>query len=208
MPMTEKEWNKYLKKHPFKNVSFVTLLDYQIDILKSDEATQIMTDAIKARLAPGRLLDENNMTEAIAGLTTSDEFMRLMRRAVSPEQLRLLLLKAGEIQEDVGPMIVKRYLTSVQDEYIENAAKILACSDKCYTQMLLEQYNAIRFPYAQSVACYLFGYKKLTQSEALLLREYDRFKSHWPQKSFEQGPLWGLSYLMEASLTLSSDGSY
>ena len=63
--------------------------------------------------------------------------------------------------------------------------------------MLFEMYEEIRNPYAQSMACVVFGVQRIERADSLLLNEFKRMKKEYPQESLFQGPLLGLHILYE-----------
>ncbi len=85
------------------------------------------------------------------------------------------------------PLILKRYKTTFQTCFVETAVRILGNTDE-----LWKHYKEIRNPYAQSMACLLFGTHELKEAVPLLLAEYERMKKEYPEESYNQGPLLAL----------------
>ena len=69
------------------------------------------------------------------------------------------------------PLILKRYKTTFQTCFVETAVRILGNTDE-----LWKHYKEIRNPYAQSMACLLFGTHELKEAVPLLLAEYNSFR--------------------------------
>lgn len=58
-------------------------------------------------------------------------------------------------------------------------------------------YPEIRNPYAQSMACLVFGIQKQEDTLPLLLAEYQRLKKEFPEESLCQGPLLAIYILYD-----------
>ena len=121
--------------------------------------------------------------------------MRYMRKGYDVLVDSLLCKKVLSLIDDAGPHIVKRYKTTGQDSFIELAFRILVHADKRYAEELLGMYHDIRNPYAQAMACLLFGEHNMKSSASFLLKEYKRFQTDYPSESFDQFPLLALYIL-------------
>ena len=118
-----------------------------------------------------------------------------MRKELEMQNRTELRKLAVEKQEETVPLILKRFRTSGQDFFIENAMAVLSKSNRIYAEELLRDYSNIRNAYAQSMACLVFGEQRIEEAIPLLLKEYERFKKQYPDESFDQGPLLALYIL-------------
>ena len=109
----------------------------------------------------------------------------------------ILARKALSMQDEAMPLIVSRYRRTKHTIFIENASKLLSCADRRYTENLLACYKDIWLPYAQSLACLLFGYHGLVDTIPLQLSEYERFRRLYPDETYDQCPLMALGYLVD-----------
>ena len=82
---------------------------------------------------------------------------------------RQLSEKIAANVEHAMPLLLRKYCTCLQDEFIELANLVFARSDVRYTQTLRELYPQIRAPYAQAHACLTFGMQNMVQEIPFLL---------------------------------------
>ena len=185
----------FLKKHPLANISAAKLTDFSIRFLMSDEVTDRIEQFVGPRIAPSRLDETDTEKALIAAMNTPEEIVAQMRKTNDMLIIPLICKKVLSMQEEAIPLILKRYKTTFQDQFVETAARILGNADRKYTLDLLEHYREIRNPYAQSIACLLFGEHRLEEAAVLLLSEYERFRTRFPDTSHAQGPLFALHLL-------------
>ena len=133
--------------------------------------------------------------EALDKLETAEELVMYMRKDAESMTYPTLCRKALAIQEEVMPLIIKRYLTTAQTCFIEAAVRIFGNADRKYTEELLKEYGNIRNPYAQANACLLFGEFRMMETVPLLLSEYRRFLRNYPDQGYAQCPLFALNIL-------------
>ena len=128
----------------------------------------------------------------IQNLSSGEEIVKYIRQKheglADPDLFRKVL----SMQEEACPAIVKRYVTTGQDEYVDASFRILAKADSQYTDQLYEAYSDIRNPYAQATACLLFGEHSMKKAIPLLMEEYERFVRVFPNESFNESPLFSL----------------
>ena len=91
--------------------------------------------------------------------------------------------------------MLRRLRTSFQEKFVETAVYTLAHAEQAYVDQLIEMYSEIRNPYAQSMACLVFGVQEREDTVELLLREYERLKKDYPEESYCQGPLLAIYIL-------------
>lgn len=115
-----------------------------------------------------------------------------MRKIKEPQNRKVLLNKARDMQEDVMPLVLKRLVTSGHDVFIENAAILLGHVDMKYVEQLYDVFCKIRNPYARSEASLVFGVKRKKEYTALLLNQFELIKREAPGTGYEQGPLLAL----------------
>ena len=141
--------------------------------------------------------DEAVLAEArrIAGLDTPQALVDYLRKCRAPDNETALRRRLLEQQAETMPLLLRRFKTSSQDTFIDNATLTLAQGEEGYLLELYRDYGEIRDAYAQSMALYLFGKRGLTQAAELLRREYERFGRDYPKQSYAQGPLLGLYIL-------------
>lgn len=93
------------------------------------------------------------------------------------------------------PPLLRRFRTSGQDILIETASHAFAHAEPIYIDQLITMYSEIRNPYAQCLACLVFGIQKREEILPLLLREYERLRRAYPEEDYCQGPLLSIYIL-------------
>ncbi len=197
--MTKREIQKFVKDNMPKEgpTAIADLVDFQIRTLMADELNHAMQEHINPNLPKDRVSEDDAMAEMIDSATSPDDMIQLMRKNQYFSNQAALVRKALKMQDKLMPLIVDRYKKSKRDAFVENAIKMLAYSDAKYTRDLADSYNEIWLPYAQALACYLFGYHGFDDMVPLLISEYERFKRLYPNQTYETCPLTGLSYIAE-----------
>ena len=133
--------------------------------------------------------DERNL---IASMTDPEGIVNYMRKINAIENRHEMIEKVSEYAETTMPLILKRYLTSALDGFIETAGRCFVKNDLQYVLELRKQYKEIRNPYAQAVACLVFGMKGMNDECDFLYDEYERMRSAYPKESYADFPLLAL----------------
>ena len=128
-------------------------------------------------------------------MDSGEAIVKFMRQEHDGLTDSALCKKALTLESETVPLIMKRYMTSGQDRFIELSFQILAQADIQYTEQLFADYKSIRNPYAQAVACLLFGERGMEDAPPLLMEEYRRFQRDYPDEGFDQHPLLALYIL-------------
>lgn len=195
--MKKRELIRFLKEHPQKEISAAVLADFQFRILLKDDVNKEVEKVMDRMLPADRLAEDAEAAKAIEAVRTPEELLRIMRKPMAFSNLTITAKKALAMQDEAMPLIISQYRKTKHTIFIENAAKILSNADRKYTGKLLECYKDIWLPYAQALACLLFGYHGLIDTIPLQLSEYERFIRLYPDESYDQCPLMALSYLVK-----------
>ena len=195
--------DSFFRDNPLKELSAAMIAYSKMYIeqndalsLKMDELVLAHIDDVRAaRIARERQQIEQSYDPAV--------WIDLMRRCDVLNH-RLLSEKIAANADQAMPLLLKKYCTSLQDEFIELANLVFVRSDVCYTQTLWELYPQIRAPYAQACACLAFGMCAMRQEIPFLLEQYRRFQRDYPKESFSQFPLLALYLLHGKMANLSS----
>ena len=182
----------FFKNNPLEEMSAARFTDSFTIAEMNDEIHGEITKALLQALPPERIEKMQAEADLIDGLESAEEIVAYMRKISEPSNRPALCKKALAVQAEVMPLILRRFLTSSQDVFIDTAARIFICAERIYAEQLLQSYREIRDAYAQSVACLVFGEHKLGTAVPLLLREYKRFQNSYPDESYAQGPLLAL----------------
>ena len=185
----------FFRKNPLDEISAAKIADFSIMTLQSDGLNEEIERIVAPGLDSSRQRSIQQEKENILRLETAQDIVAYMRRAGDPVCASLLCKKALQMQESIMPLILRRYKTVFIDEFIDLSVRIFGNADPQYTRQLFDQYKEIRNPYAQAMACLLFGEHKIEESIPLLLKEYDRFKAQFPNDSYNQSALFALYIL-------------
>ena len=185
----------FIKKHPLKEYSAAMFADLNIRLVHADELNAEIDKIIIPRIEQDRREAILQGKKHIEEIKTAEEIVAQMRKNNEISIIPLLCKKALTIQDEVMPLVLRRYKTTIQDHFIETAVRLFGNADRKYTIDLFHQYHEIRNEYAQSMACLLFGEQNIEESIPLLLSEYERFMKSYPEESYDQGPLFALHIL-------------
>lgn len=165
----------------------------------NDEYLEETEDNIKKKLDPEEFALLNEERAEIFALETGPETVKYIRRGISIFNYPMLTQKILTMQEEVMPLLLRRYLTSSLDSVIESVMFVLLNdnADSQYVDQLIADYPQIRNPYAQSMACVVFGARQREELLPLLLREYERLEREYPEESYCQGPLVAICAMCE-----------
>lgn len=136
--------------------------------------------------------DNSNERKIIASMTDPESIVNYMRKLNTIENRHEMVEKVSEYAVATMPLILKRYLTSALDGFIETAGRCFIKNDLQYTLDLRAQYYDIRNPYAKAVACLVFGMKGMNNECDFLYEEYERMRSAYPKESYSDFPLLAL----------------
>ena len=185
----------FFKQNPLDKVSAAIVEDFSLTTTFIDELNAEMEKAISGQITDERkerILADKTAAEQLA---SGEDVVTYMRKNHDNLADPVFCKRALMLEAEAAPLILKRYKTSAQDRFIELAFRVLAKADKKYAQQLFREYKEIRNPYAQSMACLLFGEHEMEEAVPLLMQEYKRFKQSFPEESFNQGPLLALYIL-------------
>lgn len=133
--------------------------------------------------------DEKNM---IASMTDPESIVDYMRKMNGIENNCEMVKKVSEYAEKTMPLILRRYLTTALDEFIEVAGCCFIKNDLQYTLDLRAHYREIRNPYAKAVACLVFGMMGMDDEWDFLYEEYEKMHSAYPEECYSDFPLLAL----------------
>ena len=185
----------FFKNNPLDKMSAAVIADFSLTTLFNDELNAEMEKIINGQISDERKAHIISDKAAVEELTNGEEVVSYMRKNHDNLADSLFCKKALTMEAEAAPLIIKRYKTTAQDRFVELAFRILAKADRKYTEQLFHEYKEIRNPYAQAMACLLFGEQEMEEAVPLLMKEYERFKKEYPEESFNQAPLLALHIL-------------
>ena len=185
----------FFKKNPLNQLSSANIAYFSMTAGFDERLEKEIFDLAKETMDTERLDKINREREEISHLETGEDFVRFMRSRYDISNRIVLCKRALTMQQEVIPPMLHRFRTSIQDMFIEAAVYILAHAEQVYMDQLKALYPEIRNPYAQSMACLVFGIQKQEDTLPLLLTEYQRLQKEFPEESLCQGPLLAIYIL-------------
>ena len=187
----------FFKNEPLEEMSTAILAHFSMTALFADQMEAAVEEILDDKLPAERKVQIAAEKEAIAKLAGGEEAVRFIRKGFDIINRPTLCKKLLTMQEEVMPPLLRRFRTSFQDEVVETTAYCLAYGELEYVEQLKAMYGEIRNPYAQSMACLIFGMRKQEDMLPLLLREYQRMKKAHTEESLCQGPLLAIYLLFD-----------
>ena len=185
----------FFKKNPPERLSAVQLAYFSMTDGMEEHLEAEVFNIVQQNMDTQRLEKIQREKEDIQHLIHGEDFVRFMRGNYDITNRNTLCKRVLSMQDEVVPFLLRRFRTSMQDLFIEATVYILAHAEQTYVDQLKEIYPEIRNPYAQSMACLVFGVHKQEDTLPLLLSEYERLKQEYPDESFCQGPLLSIYIL-------------
>lgn len=187
----------FFKNEPLEERSTAILAHFSMTALFADRLETAVEDILDDKLPVDRKMRIAAEKEAIAKLAGGEETVRFIRKGYDIINRTTLCKKLLTMQAEVMPPLLRRFRTSFQDGVVETTIYCLAYGELEYVEQLKAMYGEIRNPYAQSLACLIFGMRKQEDMLPLLLREYQRMKAACSEESLCQGPLLGIYVLFD-----------
>ena len=187
----------FFKNEPLEEMSTAILAHFSMTALFADRMEAAVEEILDDKLPAERKVQIAAEKEAIAKLAGGEEAVRFIRKGFDIINRTTLCKKLLTMQEEVMPPLLRRFRTSFQDEVVETTAYCLVYGELEYVEQLKAMYGEIRNPYAQSMACLIFGMRKQEDMLPLLLREYQRMKNAHTEESLCQGPLLAIYLLFD-----------
>ena len=187
----------FFKNEPLEEMSTAILAHFSMTALFADQMEAAVEEILDDKLPAERKVQIAAEKEAIAKLAGGEEAVRFIRKGFDIINRTTLCKKLLTMQEEVMPPLLRRFRTSFQDEVVETTAYCLVYGELEYVEQLKAMYGEIRNPYAQSMACLIFGMRKQEDMLPLLLREYQRMKKAHTEESLCQGPLLAIYLLFD-----------
>ena len=136
----------------------------------------------------------------IASMNDPESIVNDMRKLNAIECRYEMIEKVSEYADATIPLILKRYLTSALDGFIEIAGHCFIKNDLRYTLELRKRYKEIRNPYAKAVACLVFGMQGMDTECDFLYEEYEKMRRAYPNEGYADFPLLALHIINDANI--------
>lgn len=185
----------FFKDNPLDQMSTPQIAYFSMTAGFNDKLQNAMWGILEGRIEPERKARIEAEKAEIVRLETGDEIIKFIRNDYDIANREALCKKALTMQAEVVPPLLRRFRTSFQDGFVETAVYILAHAEQTYVDQLMDIYSEIRNPYAQSMACLVFGVQGREDVLPLLLDEYRRMKIEDAEGKLCQGPLLAIYIL-------------
>ncbi len=179
----------------YADVAMMNIVAYTVEDLQEQMETET-----RKTFSAERIAKMEKERERIAAIDTPDDMIKFMRTKYERVNQYVFCRKALEMQEQVMPLVLRRYKTSCQSRFLEMSAILFSYCEPEYLLQLLKMYNDIRSPYAQSLACIVCGMRGVESFAPMLCIEYFRFMEEYPDEYYHEGPLIALQTLHEDGL--------
>ncbi len=187
----------FFQKNPLDEISAAMIAYFSMTDFFNERLQSKMEEILSESISDHRQKEIAEEKERIARLDSGEAAVAFIRHGYDIVNREFLCEKLLTMQEEVFPPILRRFRTSFQDIFVETAVHALAHGEQIYIDQLKAMYSEIRNPYAQSMACLVFGIQRQEDTLPLLLAEYERLKKEFPEKSLCQGPLLAIYILFD-----------
>lgn len=163
-----------------------------------------------ADLGAVRLERIRNEKELIQSERNPDELLNFLRKNFELNNRVDLVNRVLEFEEELMPKVIEKLIRSDNDNFIDNAMRLLARSEQDYSSILFKKYNEIRRPYVQSMVCVILGIRGGEEIIPWMMNQYQEMKKLYPDETYNQGPLLALHEMKyrfyEKNLPVSQKG--
>lgn len=182
--------NKNLSEDFFKNnalsrISAYSILDVTVSVNEMDEEIyrQLPEDKKKEIQVENKRVEEEE---------DIDKLYNMLRKGLNPSTVGIIREKLMKHKEEIIPRFVQDLKRSGNDNFVESAARILIKSKENCSEDLANTLSEIKYPYTQSVVCYVIG--KIGNEEHIetLYDYFQMFKKNYKKENYYEGPLLGL----------------
>ena len=184
----------FFKKNQLPRICAAELTYFKMTALFEADKQGLSDDTLKAlaSIKPSLIDDDKAEQEMIEQAATPEQLVDLLRKVRGMSSSNRLFRKIIENQDETIPLVVRKYIRSSYDIFIESSAIVLGNCDPKYAKQLWDSYNEIRDPYAKSVACLVIGKAFGNDATEFLYDQFLLFESQFPTESFKQAPLFML----------------
>lgn len=188
---------QFFQSNPLNERSVPYLTYLRMEMLK-DKPFSVENDPIASAVFLERSEQEQEEIRQeilkVEELTDPADLVNMLRKTGEMWYLDVVWRKIVEDQEHTMPLLLKRFSTSGQEQYLESAAIVLTHAEEPYIRQLWDHYPTLRNPAAKADACLVFAVRNDPENQAFFLAEYERMM-RMDGPDFAQAPLIGLYVL-------------
>ena len=184
----------YFHRHPIKEHSaarFVYSLLLMPEVLSS--AKKALPELREQAAQRGIYLPDS--TQQMALLEQEEDMgnlLRMLRQSLTPDICAALLEKLLNREAEALPEIQRLVLKTLNANAIESCTRFMAMCEANCSEWVLQNYDAVREPYARSMLCLVLGFRGDRDVIPFLMQQVELFERQFPGHSFEQAPLLAL----------------
>ena len=184
----------YFNRHPVKEYSAARL---EYSMLLMPEVMDVVDEKLPGMrvMAAKQGIDIPDTTEQRKRVEEEEDtgkLLRMLRQTHPPVVRKVVREKLLKREREVLPEIQRMILKAFNDNTIENCVRFMTkCETDC-SEWIMQHYDDVREPYARSMLCLVLGFRASTDVIPFLVQQVDVFEKHFPDKSYEQGPLMAL----------------
>ena len=172
--MNHKLSKKFFDNHKISELSAANIFYFSTNDALSDLFQQID----KIAKEKGLIVPDYSVEKAeIMAMTDPEMIINYMRKNNAMANRFVMVQKVSEYENATMPLVLKRYLTSALDNYIEIAAHCFLKNNVRYTIELRKKYSEIRNPYAKAVACLVFAMQGMGEEIDFLFEEFEKMSN-------------------------------
>ena len=195
--MNKKLLNQFFKDNSEKSdiPSAAAMTHFSILLEDNTELKGVFNEKIEELIfseKPNRKEKVMETQKIIESITSWEEIVKLMRRGVDTMCQSILINKALEYEDELIPDVLKRFKTSLNVSFIENAVRVLARCNKDIADEIHDYYDDMRSPYAQSLALLVLGFKADDTYIPWLIDKHDKLKRSYPNENYHEGAYYAL----------------
>lgn len=195
--MYKKLLRRFFKENSVKDSgvpSSAAIAHFQIKLLLSPDANeqiQGFMDEMIFEEQPRRKATVLTEKEEI-GAASCEEIIRMMRRHPDPMNQQALVSRALEFEDALIPEVLRMLKTSLNDGFIEIAARVLSMCVMDISEALVAYYDDVRNPYAQSMILVVLGFKADEAHIPWIIEQYHALRRKYPNDSYCDGAYYAL----------------
>lgn len=188
---------KFFETHKVPELSAANIFYFSVNVALRDMFQQFDKVTKEKGIAVPDHSAERNL---ITSMNDPESIVNYMRKLNAIECRYEMIEKVSEYADETMPLVVKRYLTSALDGFIETAGHCFIKNDLRYTLELRKRYKEIRNPYAKAVACLVFGMQGMDTECDFLYEEYEKMRNLYPNESYSDFPLLALHIINDSNI--------
>lgn len=182
--------SKNLNEQFFNNNELGQLSAYRIlDVTTSVDG---LNEEIYKQLPEDKKREMEQQNKNVEAEEDINRLYNMLRKGNFPSTVFIIANKLMKQREQIIPRMLEDLKKSGNDNFIESAARILIKQENNYSNEIADILPEIKYPYAQSVACYVLG--KIGGEEYIetVYNYFNKFKMNYSTEKFYEGPLMGL----------------